>query len=76
MILSDIEFLNIAEDASCATRAWTATFALAVQHNLALYDASYLELARRLNATLATCDQRLAAAAQDAGLQTRGMTLA
>ena len=37
---------------------------LARRHRLTAYDASYLELARRLEAPLATLDQRLARAAQ------------
>ena len=38
-------------------------FALARRHRLSFYDAAYLELARRLNAPLATLDKKLAAAA-------------
>jgi predicted nucleic acid-binding protein len=37
---------------------------LAQHHRLAIYDATYLELALRLGIPLATLDQRLAAAAQ------------
>ncbi len=37
---------------------------LAQRHRLAVYDATYLELAIRLGIPLATLDQRLAAAAQ------------
>jgi predicted nucleic acid-binding protein len=38
------------------------------RHTLSSYDASYLVLADRLGATLATLDQRLAAAARNAGV--------
>jgi predicted nucleic acid-binding protein len=36
--------------------------------DLTLYDAAYLELAIRLNATLASCDAALIAAARRRGL--------
>ena len=39
---------------------------LARAHRLTVYDAAYLELARRLDAPLATLDQKLAAAARAA----------
>ena len=39
---------------------------LARAHRLTIYDAAYLELARRLDAPLATLDQKLAAAARAA----------
>jgi len=42
--------------------------ALAREHRLTIYDASYLALAMRLNAPLATLDQRLRAAARNAGV--------
>lgn len=38
------------------------------QHTLSSYDASYLVLAERLGASLATLDQRLAVAANNAGV--------
>ncbi|MBI2872070.1 MAG: type II toxin-antitoxin system VapC family toxin [Chloroflexi bacterium] len=44
-----------------------AVLRLALDANLATYDASYLYLARALGAPLATFDQRLVRAAQDAG---------
>jgi predicted nucleic acid-binding protein len=37
---------------------------LARRHNLSVYDAAYLELAGRLSAPLATCDQALTKAAR------------
>jgi predicted nucleic acid-binding protein len=43
-------------------------FALASEHGLSVYDASYLELALRLHLKLATGDKKLAAAARAAGL--------
>jgi predicted nucleic acid-binding protein len=41
---------------------------LALRHHLSGYDAAYLELAERLQAGIATLDQRLTAAARSAGL--------
>jgi predicted nucleic acid-binding protein len=41
---------------------------LAERHDITVYDASYLELAIRDNAPLATLDADLAKAAQDAGV--------
>lgn len=45
------------------------TFELARVHGLSFYDAIYLELARRLQGTLATLDVRLARAALTEGLK-------
>lgn len=42
-------------------------FGLARQHDLSIYDATYLELGRRLELPLATLDRRLAKAARAAG---------
>lgn len=46
--------------------------ALARMHGLTVYDAAYLELARRADAPLATLDRRLAAAARAAGVPLLG----
>jgi len=48
----------------------TASLAFARQFGLSAYDASYLELAVRLNLPLATLDSRLRAAAVQLGLPT------
>lgn len=45
------------------------TLRLARHHNLSVYDASYLELAARLDATLATLDRKLARAAAAEGVR-------
>ena len=45
-----------------------ATLALARQYDLTVYDASYLELALRRGSSLATADQKLARAANSAGV--------
>ena len=47
---------------------YDVTLALARQHNLSLYDALYLELAKRCNVELATLETRLGSAAAREGL--------
>lgn len=59
--------LPIRVDLDSAALAWTDTAALAERHQLSLYDASYLELARRLSLPLATLDRAL----RDAGKANR-----
>ncbi|MGH6945164.1 MAG: type II toxin-antitoxin system VapC family toxin [Geminicoccaceae bacterium] len=49
-----------------------AVLALARQHRLTVYDAAYLELARRLDAPLATLDRELALAARAAAVPLLG----
>jgi predicted nucleic acid-binding protein len=52
--------------------AGAAILALARAHRLTFYDAAYLELARRLDAPLATLDRQLAAAARAAAVPLLG----
>jgi len=61
--LADLALLDISTDAQTATQAWADTLDLADQHRLTLYDAAYLELARRRGLPLATLDLELRAAA-------------
>jgi len=55
--------LPIRVDLESAAVAWTDTAALAERHQLSLYDASCLELARRLSLPLGTLDRALRDAA-------------
>lgn len=55
--------LPVTLDYETAAQAWGATVRLAEQHRLTLYDATYLELAQRLDLPLATLDQELRTAA-------------
>jgi predicted nucleic acid-binding protein len=71
-ILSDLSLLPIVLDDETATQAWTVTLELAEAHGLTVYDAAYLELAVRLQATLATRDQSLARAAREMRLEILG----
>jgi predicted nucleic acid-binding protein len=66
--LAVLSQLRITVDALPAGRIWTETITLARIEGLTVYDASYLELAMRLGASLATRDQGLIAAAQRRGL--------
>ena len=67
-MLDALASLPIAVDAETHRHAWGATRRLADRHGLTLYDASYLELALRLDLPLATLDRALAAAASADGL--------
>jgi predicted nucleic acid-binding protein len=66
--LADLALLPITIDPDTAGRAWTDTAALAERHRLTIYDAAYLELARRLQCPLATLDGALQAAAEAEGV--------
>ena len=62
--LADLALLPIAVDPETETHAWGATLRLAGRHRLTLYDAAYLELAKRRGLALATLDAELRAAAK------------
>jgi predicted nucleic acid-binding protein len=59
--------LPIETDADTNDFAWTTTLQLADIHQIAIYDATYLELALRRGLPIATRDDQLAAAAASAG---------
>jgi len=58
-ILADLSALDISVDPDTDKVAWTSTLHLADQFRLTLYDAAYLELARRRALPLATLDKAL-----------------
>lgn len=64
--------LPIVLDDQTAGQLWTATARLAEQHQLTAYDATYLELAVRLNLPLATNDRALITAARVEGVALLG----
>ena len=68
--LTELARLPITIDADSETHAWTTTLRLADRFGLSIYDATYLELARRRRLPLATLDKTLreAAAAFDVPL--------
>jgi predicted nucleic acid-binding protein len=68
--LADLALLPISLDQETDRQAWGATTRLASRHRLSVYDAAYLELARRRGIPLATLDLdlRKAAAAEEVPL--------
>ena len=69
-ILADLALLPISLDPETGRQAWGATARLAARYRLTLYDAAYLELARRRGLPLATLDRelRIAAGAEEVAL--------
>jgi predicted nucleic acid-binding protein len=65
--LTDLALLPVMVDQETDRQAWGPTAKLAARHRLTLYDAAYLELARRRGLPLATLDSelRIAAVAED-----------
>ncbi|MEO8715882.1 MAG: type II toxin-antitoxin system VapC family toxin, partial [Acetobacteraceae bacterium] len=61
--LRDLRQLAIAADPETDDHAWTAALQLADRFGLTVYDAAYLELARRRRMPLATLDRPLRQAA-------------
>ena len=61
--LARLLLLPIEVDVDTNGHAWSATLELARREDLTVYDAAYLELARRLKLPLATRDRDLIAAA-------------
>ncbi|MDP3071478.1 MAG: type II toxin-antitoxin system VapC family toxin [Opitutaceae bacterium] len=68
-VLALLSALNVTTDDGPAERSLPATAALARQHGLTAYDASYLELAIRRGAILASQDGDLLKAAQACGVE-------
>lgn len=71
--LADLALLPITLDQDTAAHAWGATLRVAERHNLTLYDAAYLELAKRRALPLATLDAELRSAAMDENVPLLGM---
>lgn len=70
--LADLELLPIMTDPDTGKHAWRATLRLAELHRLTLYDAAYLELAKRRGLPLASLDRELRAAAGLEGVELLG----
>lgn len=67
-----VNALPVVEDATRPSAVQPIVLTLARAYKLTAYDATYLELAMRRAATLATFDRKLAAAARSAGLRVFG----
>lgn len=65
--LSALAVYDIEVDAETMAVAWSKTLAFAEGHGLTVYDAAYLELALRRGLPLATLDDSLRRAMQQAG---------
>lgn len=68
-ILEDVADLNVICDPTRLDRIWVEVFGLSQRHSLSVYDAGYLELARRMKLPLATLDKRLAGACLAEGIE-------
>ena len=66
--LRRLEDISLSTDTETRDLAWDETYRLAMDEGLTAYDATYLELALRRDATLATLDTDLADAARRHGL--------
>ena len=71
-LLADLALLPVRVDPDTDRQAWGATAQLAARQRLTLYDAAYLELARRRGLPLATLDRELRTAASDEGVALLG----
>ncbi|MCD6674777.1 MAG: type II toxin-antitoxin system VapC family toxin [Burkholderiaceae bacterium] len=65
--------LPVSIDTEAPALAWDVIAELAARFHLTVYDAAYLELARRLALPLATLDQDLRMAARQLGVSLLGM---
>jgi predicted nucleic acid-binding protein len=70
--LDRLGMLAVAIDQDGGSHRWADTLALARVEGLTVYDAAYLELAIRENASLATRDRELIAAARRRAVQVCG----
>jgi predicted nucleic acid-binding protein len=70
--LDDLALLEIVVDQSTDSHSWTETLILADRFRLTLYDAAYLELARRRELPLGTLDAALVRAATALGIGVLG----
>lgn len=66
--LAELEKFTLEIDGEGTRQAFKAVSDLALKHGLSVYDATYLELAKRLKLPLASQDNALRAAAQTVGI--------
>jgi len=67
-ILTDLRELPSEVDRETDAMVWDNSLHLAQQHNLSIYDATYLELALRKKISIATLDKELVRASNSAGV--------
>lgn len=67
-VFDDLKRLPITIDTESPVQTTREAISLAARHDITVYDATYLELALRTRASLATLDAALAAAARRAGV--------
>lgn len=65
-----LQQMDVSIDVQSGDQAWLASFDIAQSDGLTVYDAAYLELARRLGCGLLTYDRALAKAAIARGIET------
>jgi predicted nucleic acid-binding protein len=70
--LKRLDRVPVTTDRETDVHAWRTTRQLAMRYGLSIYDACYLELAKRRSLPLATLDGALTAAARKAGLEVIG----
>ena len=70
--IADLIGLAVTIDPGTDQHAWGSTLQLSDQYRLTLYDAAYLELAKRSELPLATLDQELRMAAHAHGVAVLG----
>lgn len=70
--LAELDSADIETETDSPKQRQSVVLALARRHGLTAYDATYLELAMRRSATLATFDGKLADAARAAGVRVLG----
>jgi predicted nucleic acid-binding protein len=71
--LADLGDLNIIVDTQTDSRAWNATLEFADRFLLTVYDAAYVELARRRSLPLATLDRDMQRAGAELGVSLLGV---
>lgn len=72
--LRELALLPITVDPDTDTYVWSSSLQLADQFDLTVYDAVYLELARRRGLPLASLDEKLGGAGQALGVLILGRT--
>ena len=71
--LANLAWFPIEVDVQCEPEAWLGTLLLADRHGLTVYDAAYLEIAKRKKIALATLDRDLRQAAESEGIELLGV---